>query len=71
MENQKLNELLGSIEASLSDEQKEKAKACKTREEFLKFAADAGIALSDEMLEAVAGGHAYGAFCFAVQAGPK
>ena len=31
-------------------------KACKSAEELMKFASDAGIALSDELLEAVAGG---------------
>ena len=47
---------LKSIYESLTDEQKEKAKACKTAEEFKEFAEKEGIELTDEMLDAVAGG---------------
>lgn len=49
-------EALKSVFDSLSDEQKEQAKACKTPEELAAFARKAGIELSDEALEAVAGG---------------
>ena len=54
--NKEINEALKKILDSLSDEQKEKAKACRTAEELLKLAQDAGIALPDELLEAAAGG---------------
>lgn len=40
----------------LTDEQKAKAMACKTPEESLALAKDEGFELSDEMLDAVAGG---------------
>ena len=45
-----------SIFDNLTDEQKEKAKACKTADEFKEFAEKEGIELTDEMLDAVAGG---------------
>lgn len=41
---------------NLTDEQKEKAKACKTADEFKAFAEKEGIELTDEMLDEVAGG---------------
>ena len=40
----------------LSEDLKERAKACKTPEEVLALAKDEGIALSDEDLALVAGG---------------
>jgi hypothetical protein len=40
----------------LTDEQKAKAMVCKTPEEILALAKDEGLELSDEMLDAVAGG---------------
>ena len=52
MDDKKLNELL----ASLTDEQKEKAKACKTAKELIDFLAEAGVELPDEALDKVAGG---------------
>ena len=55
--NQKLTALLKGVYESLSDELKEKAKACKNTEEFVKLLGEAGIELPDEMLEAVAGGY--------------
>ena len=48
----KLEELFGN----LTDEQKEKAKACKNVEEFKAFIGDEGIELNDEQLEALSGG---------------
>ena len=51
-----MNETLKSIYASLTDEQKEKAKACKTLEELAALAAKEGIELPDESLDGVAGG---------------
>jgi hypothetical protein len=41
---------------NLSPELLEKAKGCKTPEELLKLATEAGYELSDDELEAVAGG---------------
>ena len=52
----KLAEALGSVLDSLTDEQKEKAKQCKTMEELEKFLGREGIALPDELLDDVAGG---------------
>ena len=54
--NQEINESIKTILDSLPSEQKEKAMACRTAEEFIQFASDAGIALPDELLDAVAGG---------------
>ena len=54
--NEKLNETLKGIYDSLTEEQKEKAKACKTMDDFLKFAGEENINLPDELLEAVSGG---------------
>ncbi len=59
MENEKLNELLKNVWDSLTDEQKEKAKACKTPDELLKLAGEEGIELPDEALDAAAGGYIY------------
>ena len=42
--------------ASLTDEQKARAKACKTPEDYIAFAREEGIELTDEQLEAIAGG---------------
>ena len=53
---EKMNEIFKEIYASLSDEQKEKAKTCKTAEEWMAFAGKEGIELPDEVLENVAGG---------------
>ena len=56
MDNEKLNEMLLGVWDSLTDEQKAKAKACKTTDELIALAAEEGIGLPDELLEAVAGG---------------
>ena len=56
MDDKKLNELLTSALASLTDEQKEKAKACKTTKELLDYLSAEGVELSDEALDMVAGG---------------
>jgi len=56
----KLQEALKGIWDSLTDEQKEKAKACKTWEELSKLTGEEGIELPDELLDAVAGGYGYG-----------
>ena len=52
----KLNAALKGIYDSLTDEQKEKAKACKTMDELAALAAKEGIELPDEALDTVAGG---------------
>ncbi len=64
MDDKKLNDLLKGIFDSLTDEQKEKAKACKTTKELLDYLSAEGVELSDEAgaelpdeaLDMVAGG---------------
>ncbi len=55
----KLNETLKGMWDSLTDEQKEMAKTCRTTEELTAFAGREGIELPDEVLDAVAGGYVY------------
>ena len=52
----KLKEALKGIYDSLTDEQKEKTKACKTMDEMMALAGEWGIELPDDVLDAVAGG---------------
>ena len=59
METEKLAELLSGIYDSLTDEQKEKVKACKTPAELIALAGEAGIELPDEVMDAVAGGYLF------------
>ena len=40
----------------MTDDQKEKANACKTIDELIAFAAENGVELPDEVLDMVAGG---------------
>ena len=54
-----MNDTLKELWDSLTDEQKEKAQACKTSDELLKLAGEEGIELPDEVLDAVAGGYIY------------
>ena len=54
--NKNLNDMLKSIYDSLTDEQKEKAKQCKTMDELMLLAGEWGVELPDEVLDAVAGG---------------
>ncbi len=56
MDEKKLNELLNAALASLTEEQKKKAAACKTAQELVDLLNGAGVELSDELLDAVAGG---------------
>ena len=56
MDDRKLNELLNKALASLTEEQKEKAKACRTAKELLDLLAEAGVELPDDALDKVAGG---------------
>lgn len=53
---EKMEEVLKGIYNSLTDEQKQMAKACKTVEELAALAGREGIELPDEALDAVAGG---------------
>ncbi len=56
MDEKKLNELLNAALDSLTEEQKKKAAACKTAQELVDLLNGAGVELSDELLDAVAGG---------------
>ncbi len=42
--------------SNLTEDQMEKAKECKTPEEFLELAGSEGIELTDEQMEALSGG---------------
>ena len=53
----KLEEALKGIWESLTGEQREKAKACKTLDELIALAGKECIELPDELLDAVAGGY--------------
>ena len=54
--NEKMKAAMKGIYDNLSDELKEKAKACKTMDELMALAGKEGIELPDEALDAVAGG---------------
>ena len=56
MESAKMAEMLNGIIDSLTEEQKEKYKACKTTEEILELAAREGVELPDEAMDEIAGG---------------
>ena len=56
MDKKELKELLEKVLASLTEEQKEKAKACKTAKELIDYLSAEGVELSDEALDMVAGG---------------
>ena len=56
MNDKKLNELLNKALASFTEEQKKKAKACKTAKELLDFLVEAGVELPDDALDKVSGG---------------
>ncbi|MCR5339331.1 MAG: hypothetical protein K6E75_12325 [Lachnospiraceae bacterium] len=51
-----MNEKMKAIFDGLSDELKEKAKACRNMDELTELAGKEGIELPDEVLDAVAGG---------------
>ena len=53
---EKMKKVMDQLFAKLTDEQKEKAKECKTLDELMEFAGKEGIALPDELLESIAGG---------------
>ena len=52
----KMKEIMDSVYENLTDEQKEKAKQCKTMDELMALAGEWGIELPDEAMDAVAGG---------------
>ncbi|MBE7008008.1 MAG: hypothetical protein E7422_02485 [Ruminococcaceae bacterium] len=52
----KLQEALKGIWDSLTDEQKKKAKDCKSMDELAKLAGKEGVELPDEALDMVSGG---------------
>ena len=53
---EKMKELIGKIYETLTDEQKERAKECKSMKELMDFAGKEGLELPDEVLDAVSGG---------------
>ena len=57
MENDKLIELRAEIFNSLTDEQKQRFLACKDGEELRSLLSEMNVALPDEVLNAVSGGH--------------
>jgi hypothetical protein len=59
MDNEKLSQELTELWDSLTDEQKEKAKACESFDELMEFAGDEGIELPVEVLDNVAGGYTF------------
>ena len=56
MDENKMKAALKGIYDNLTDEQKAKAKACKSEQELLDFAGEVGIELPDDLAEAVSGG---------------
>ena len=55
MDEKRVDEIFMNIFESMTDEQKEAVKKCKTEDEFAKFM-DENIELPEELLEEVAGG---------------
>ena len=55
MDEKRVDEIFKNIFESMTDEQKEAVKKCKTEDEFAKFM-DENIELPEELLEEVAGG---------------
>ncbi len=53
------NEAIKKFWTSLSGEQRERAKSCKSIDELMSFAGEEGVELPDELLDAVAGGYVY------------
>ena len=54
---EKIKEAWNGIYENLTDEQKEKAKACKSADELMKLAGEWGIELPDELVDQIAGGY--------------
>lgn len=59
MENKNLSEQIAKVLSGLTDEQKEKVKACKGLDEIAACLGEMGVALPDELLDGVAGGATY------------
>ena len=59
MEEEKLFALLRNTFHTMTDEQKEKVKACKDLNELITLLGEMGVELPDELLDAVAGGVIY------------
>ena len=57
MENEKMEKAFDGFIDTLTEEQKEKLEECRTPEEVTAFAGKEGIELSEEMLDAIAGGN--------------
>ena len=53
---EKMKETMKDIYENLTDEQKEKAKACKSVDELMKLAGEWGIELPDDIVDMVSGG---------------
>ena len=53
---EKMKAIMDSIFETLTDEQKEKAKQCKTMDELMAFAGKEGLEIPDEALDFVSGG---------------
>ena len=53
---EKMENALKAFFDQLTDEQKKKAKECKTAEELMDFFGKEGVELPDELLDSVAGG---------------
>ena len=56
MADERIDEEVMSFFDSMTDAQKEKAKACSDQDEFMRFADEEGIEIPDGLLEQVAGG---------------
>ena len=56
---EKTKETLKGIYENLTEEQKAKAKACKTMDEMMELAGEWGIELPDDMIDIVGGGLRY------------
>ena len=59
MANEKLTELYKGVLDSLTDEQREKALACNTPDEFIALASKEGFELPDEVIETVSAGYIF------------
>ena len=57
MENKDLNEQMTELVNGLTDEQKEKIKACKDLDELTALLGEMGVELPDELLNEVPGGY--------------
>lgn len=66
MENKTMREQMAEILEGLTDEQKEKVRACKDLNELPALLGEMGIALPDELLDSVAGGVSMDEFLCAV-----